>query len=248
MIKENIIKQLNISKANIIPYYYENKSIPKSIQKYININAMIKENYYNITIELFDIMRQKSNGMLYGVCREIGEKLNYSNNYNYIFCAPTICSILICLFQFKNMKIIIFPYLSLTKIKYNYNQLSYIINQIKNIFNLNNEVDLSFMKDYNEDPNNTIVFNKKYNFKNMYMYLYNVIKNNYNVNALCVIEELYNDNYTDINISKQLRNMEMQLCDSFNKNIFIRLKNNYNLPIIHQIVENTNTILFNLLS
>jgi hypothetical protein len=146
------------------------------------------------------------------------------------------------------MKIIIFPYLSLTKIKYNYNQLSYIINQIKNIFNLNNEVDLSFMEDYNEDLNNTIVFNKKYNFKNMYMYLYNVIKNNYNVNALCVIEELYNDNYTDINISKQLRNMEMQLCDSFNKNIFIRLKNNYNLPIIHQIVENTNTILFNLLS
>jgi hypothetical protein len=209
---------------------------------------MIKENYYNITIELFDIMRQKSNGMLYGVCREIGEKLNYSNNYNYIFCAPTICSILICLFQFKNMKIIIFPYLSLTKIKYNYNQLSYIINQIKNIFNLNNEVDLSFMKDYNEDPNNTIVFDKKYNFKNMYMYLYNVIKNNYNVNALCVIEELYNNNYTDINISKQLRNMDMQLCDLFNKNIFIRLKNNYNLPIIHQIVENTNTILFNLLS
>ena len=56
------------------------------------------------------------------------------------------------------------------------------------------------------------------------------------------MEELYNDNYTDINISKQLRNMEMQLCDSFNKNIFIGLKNNYNLPIVHQVVENKNCV------
>ena len=94
-----------------------------------------------------------------------------------------------------NSKIIIFPYLSLTKIKYNYNQLLYITKQLKKIFNLTNiEIDLSFMEDYIDDENNIYRFNNKYNFMNIYMYLYNVIKNKYNCNVLCIIEELYNDN------------------------------------------------------
>lgn len=242
MIKQKIIQELNVSKANVIPYYFNNTKIPKSIQKYLNMSPIRIENYYNITIEIFDIKKQKSNGLLFGICSEIGEKLKILNiNYNYIFCAPSICSIIIALFRFTNSKIIIFPYLSLTKIKYNYNQLLYITKQLKKIFNLTNiEIDLTFMEDYIDDENNIYRFNNKYYFMNTYMYLYNVIKNNYNCNILCIIEELYNDNNTNIYLCKQKRDNHMNLCNINDTNIIINLINKYNLPIIHQIIENTN--------
>jgi hypothetical protein len=242
MIKQKIIQELNVSKANIIPYYFDNTKIPKSIQKYLNMSPIRIENYYNITFEIFDIKKQKSNGLLFGICSEIGEKLKILNiNYNYIFSAPSLCSIIIALFRFTNSKIIIFPYLSLTKIKYNYNQLLYITKQLKKIFNLTNiEIDLSFMEDYIDDENNIYRFNNKYNFMNIYMYLYNVIKNKYNCNVLCIIEELYNDNNTNIYLCKQKRDNHMNLCNIDDTNIIINLINKYNLPIIHQIIENTN--------
>jgi hypothetical protein len=242
MIKQQILYQLNAIKANILPYYFEYNSIPNSIQKYINITRIMKENEYNITIELYDIVRQKSNGNLYGVCREIAENIKNNNHYNYIFCAPTICSILICLFRFNNIRIIIFPYLSLTKVKYNAKQLQKIISNIINVFKLNIQIDLSFMEDYIEDNNNIIVFSKKYNYKNMYMYLYNVIKNIINPNVLCVMEEQYNDYKTNINIMKHIRNINMQLCKYSNQTIIINLQKIYNLPIIHQIIDNYQNI------
>jgi len=242
MIKQKIVQELNVNKANIIPYYFDNTKIPKSIQKYININALRKENYYNITIEIFDIKKQKSNGLLYGICNEIGEKLKtLNNNYNYIFCAPTICSIIIALFRFTATKIIIFPYLSVTKIKYTYNQLLYIISEIKNQFNLNIDYDLTFMKDYIEDSNNTFNFNNKFNFKNAWMYLYNVIKNNYKCNVLCIIEEFYNETNTCMYYCNQIRDMDMNMCNKIDNNIII------NLPIIHQIIENTKFLNYTLL-
>lgn len=238
MIKQHFFYQMNMVKANIIPYYFESNSIPNSIQKYINITKMMKENYYNITIELYDIVRQKSNGILYGVCREISEKIK-NNDYNYVFCAPTICSILICLFRFNNTRIIIFPYLSLTKVKYNRKQLQEIISNIINVFKLTIYVDFRFMEDYIEDANNIIVFSKKYNYKNIYLYLYNVIKNIINPKVLCVMEEQYNDYKTNISIIKHIRDIDMILCDSFNQSIIMNLEKKYNLPIVHQIIENT---------
>jgi hypothetical protein len=67
-------------------------------------------NIFNIRIEILNIKKPKTNGLLYGIIKEISDNYKY-NNFKYIFCAPTICSILLCLFRFNNCKVIIFPYL-----------------------------------------------------------------------------------------------------------------------------------------
>jgi hypothetical protein len=143
--------------------------------------------------------------------------------------------ILLCLFRFSNCKIFIFPYLLQTKVKYSCKQLRNIIEDLKDKFNkIDIEFDLSFMEDYTGG------------FEKMFTYLYIVIKNINNCKALCVLEELYNEQSTSLFISSQIRDIDMSLCNIANQDITIECKHKYNLPIVHQIIDRIDNIYFNL--
>jgi hypothetical protein len=236
MNKTQIINEITIYKKNITQYYFDGCTIPDSLMKYLRINTYYMKNCFNIRLELFNIKKQKTNGLLYGVCHETGDKMKvFKTEYDYIFCAPSICSILLCLFRFNNCKIYLFPYLSRTKVKYSCKQLRNIIEDLKDKFNkIDIEFDLSFMEDYTGG------------FEKLFTYLYIVIKNINNCKALCVLEELYNEQTTSLFISSQIRDIDMSLCNIANQDITIECKNKYNLPIVHQIIDRIDSIYFNL--
>lgn len=216
-----IIKYITANNIDCKLYYFDKYKIPYSILRNI---TMHKSEKLNIRVEIFNIKRQKSYGLLYGLCNEIGQIMENKNEYDYIFCAPTICAILILLFRYKNKTVIIFPYLCNTIIKFSCLQLISIVNDLKRIFNTSIEFDFSYMEDYNSG------------IDKFYTYLHNIIKYKY-AKILCIAQEHYNNINNTIYISEQIRDYKMRLTNIVNKEDYINCKNIYNLPIIYQIIN-----------
>lgn len=215
----DIIKYIESNSINPIIYYYD--KIPLSIWKNISIQ---KSKYIYISVECYNIKKPKTNGLLYGYINEIAEIINNIIIFDYIFCAPTIFAILLCLFRFKNTRIILFPYLLTTSMKYDYYQLLNIINDLKKIFNNDIDFDFTYIHDY-----------ININGLNFYKYIYNIVDFNY-CSILCITEETYNMYNTHIYISKQQRDYNMKLRNIINEDINIKCNYIYNFPIIHQII------------
>ena len=215
----NIIKYIMDNDIDSKLYYFDKYRIPQSILRNI---TMYKSEELNFRIEIFNIKRQKTYGLLYGLCNEIGSSMD-NDNYDYIFCAPKICSILIAFFRFNNKTIIIFPYLSVEP-EYGITHLTNIINDLMRVFNKNIQFDMSYMEDYNSG------------IDRMFIYLHNII-NCEDARILCIMDDQYNNNNTRLFVSDQIRDYKMKIKNIVNKETTIECKNIYNYPIIYQIIN-----------
>ena len=215
---KNIIKYIMDNEIDSKLYYFDKYRIPQSILRNVTI---YKSEKLNFRIEIFNIKRQRTHGLLYGLCNEIGSSMN--DDYDYIFCAPKICSILIAFFRFNNKTIIIFPYLSINP-EYGITHLTNITNDLIRVFKKNIQFDMSYMEDYNSG------------IDRMFIYLHNII-DCHDARILCIMDVQYNNNNTRLFISDQTRNYKINIINIKNKETIIECKNTYNYPIIYQIMN-----------
>ena len=92
------------------------------------------------------------------------------------------------------------------------------------VFNKNIQFDMSYMKDYNSG------------IDRMFIYLHNII-NCENARILCIMDDQYNNNNTQLFVSDQIRDYKMKIKNMVNKETIIECKNTYNYPIIYQIIN-----------